>query len=774
MPSKTKIPAGGLTGDAVREATRELRDLVGVVVDALHKHVGESDCYLNVAAIYPDSIVVELRARYYRYSYQLDDQNVVTFTGGEEVTKEFKTLRESAGAFIESIDGENNKPGTRWRIRVIKAGRSGNNNFYSDNALRESVTLFNNARVFVKGDEEHLKGGGKDFRNLIGRLTDPVFVEGKSTDSGETQATLEVLESAGGIAERLLEAHEKGMTDLFGFSIDALAQTKRRGNLREAARIVKVQSVDLIVEPGAGGEIISLIEAQQTSSGDTDMLLRERMIEAIKAAHDGKLPTTLDTDNDEALETAYREALIKAQNKPVTKQQDDPGEKKSPGSDGGYVTHEQFQEAVGMFALRSQALEKIVTSGLPQPAIDKLKSQYAGMASFTEAQVDAAIKAEREYLGKFTESGKIDGLGENSFIEAGEDRAEKVADMLDAFFDPEHKDHRNVRSFKEAYIDITGDRYVTGKVKDLDRRRFKEALGPFRETLNSGSFADLLGDSITRRMIREYNLEDQYSVWRLLADVVPVNDFRTQERTRFGGYGNLPAVAEEANYLALSSPNDEAASYAVTKRGGTERISLEMIKNDDMGAIRRIPIKLGRAAKRTLSQFGLDFLSTNPTVYDTNALFSAPHNNLGAAALDAASLAARRLAMLQQTEMDSGDRLGIGARHLWVPTDLEETAADLFRRNTENDKTFAQSLALNVIPVWYWTDTNNWFLTADKMDIATLEIGFLDGNEEPDLFIQDNPTQGSLFANDTITYKIRHVYGGNILDYRGAQGSIVA
>ena len=102
-----------------------------------------------------------------------------------------------------------------------------------------------------------------------------------------------------------------------------------------------------------------------------------------------------------------------------------------------------------------------------------------------------------------------------------------------------------------------------------------------------------------------------------------------------------------------------------------------------------------------------------------------------------------------------------------MPDDLEETAVDLFRRNTENDKTFVQSQRIEVMPVWYWTDASNWCLTTDPDDIPTIEIGFLDGNEEPELFVQDSPTNGSMFTHDKLTWKIRHIYGGNVLDYRG-------
>jgi hypothetical protein len=199
-----------------------------------------------------------------------------------------------------------------------------------------------------------------------------------------------------------------------------------------------------------------------------------------------------------------------------------------------------------------------------------------------------------------------------------------------------------------------------------------------------------------------------------------------------------------------------------------------MITNDDVGAIQRIPRKLVRSAKRTLGKFVLDFLRTNPTIYDSVTLFHGTHGNLGTAALDATSVAAGRLAMKAQTERDSVEKIGIGPRYLWVSDDLEETAVNLFRRNTEQDRSFLQSLSLEVMPVWYWTDSNDWCLTADPLDIPVVEIGFLGGNEEPELFVQDSPVAGSMFTHDKVTYKIRHIYGGTIVDYRGAYKSVVA
>ena len=63
---------------------------------------------------------------------------------------------------------------------------------------------------------------------------------------------------------------------------------------------------------------------------------------------------------------------------------------------------------------------------------------------------------------------------------------------------------------------------------------------------------------------------------------------------------------------------------------------------------------------------------------------------------------------------------------------------------------------------------------ADPLDIPTIEIGFLDGNEEPELFIQDQPTVGAMFSHDKLTWKLRHTYGGNVLDFRGLTKAVVA
>jgi hypothetical protein len=65
------------------------------------------------------------------------------------------------------------------------------------------------------------------------------------------------------------------------------------------------------------------------------------------------------------------------------------------------------------------------------------------------------------------------------------------------------------------------------------------------------------------------------------------------------------------------------------------------------------------------------------------------------------------------------------------------------------------------------TNTVEWFLVADPRAVDTIEIGFVGGQLNPALLVQDQPLFGLNFTQDVISYKVRHEYGGAVVDYRG-------
>jgi len=751
------LPAAGLNlREAVATEFSDITDLVrGAIRPIIYPNL--PDRWVNVEGLFPDRVVVCVDGHYFSYPYTINDQNQVTFGVPIEVVETFAPVGGAAVAvaiaaavagggavFVEAVGGAESG---RWLIRVIQAGTSLNGVFYSDDLLREAAPMFNGSRVFIKSDAEHIQGDGKAVDNLIGRLAEAKFVKGKAADTGEVQAVLSLIEPDGAVAVKIREASARGMSDLFGFSIDANGAAKvqlREGRkVKVATSITKVNSVDLIVEPGAGGRLIRMVEAVNNTGDDA---MRTKLLEKIKQANPA-LHASLGADaTDDQIETAYREAVAG-----------------NTATAATAAASDDVDERIRMIEARATMRATVGGCNLPQPAKDRLLADLGARERFVEADVTAAIEAERTYLSRFAESGHV-SMGEFGTGIRTEDRSLKIAGMLDAFFDPAHKDHRSVQSFKECYIEITGDKRVSGHLKDCDVARLRESAGAnFREALDSTSFANVLGDSITRRMQAIYTGMTDLQSWRRVATVGRTGDFRTQEVGRIGGYGNLPSVGQGDPYPALTSPDDDKASWGVTKRGGTERVTLEMIKNDDMRVILRIPQELSLTAANTLYEFVFDFFRTNPNAWDNKALYHADHGNLFSTAFSAAEFAVHRLAMQKQTRAGSGKRLATAPGVLLLPFELQEAGYNAFVRNQNLDKTFVQTVNPEVITVDYWTDSTDWVTVAPVDRFPVLEIDFLDGQQEPELFVQDNPSVGSMFSNDQLTYKIRHIYGGNLL-----------
>lgn len=690
----------------------------------------------------------------------------------------------------------------------MRAGVSGNRNYYPEQVVREAAPLFEGVKVFSKSDEEHLRQGGKSFDNLIGKLTGPVFVPGGTADEGEIHADLVLIDPNGPEAVKIREAFDRGLADLFGFSIDGLIDAKhgQKGGVRvtEARKFIEIKSVDLIVDPGAGGRIVAALEAQGDTTKETFMTIEE-LIAAIQAKRpdllEGKdLETLTEEELQELLKKALEESaevqearrelktlrvVVKGRRGGVKRAVEAEGDGTEPapepsreeiiamiaekrpdlleGKDVEALTAEELAELLKEALAESvdatavaEAQRQIFASTLPEAAKARLVGQFM-RGPVSRARVTEAIKREGEYLSTVTGGAPVSGLG-TSRVRITEGQRDKIDARLDAFFNASHKDHRKAGSVREIYVQMTGDERVTGRLDNCVR--ITEAIG-------TTDWANVAGDAINREMLRVYGKEDRYDVWREIAKVGRANDFRELHRIRVGGYGDLPTVGEMGDYTYLNSPDEEAAKFGVKKRGGLERLTFEMIKNDDVGAVQDIPKKLAWAAKRTLAKGVLSCLTDNPVIYNGRTLFHVAHGNLGTAPMSPTSWEAARQAMMNQREPGSDDRLGIPPTKLLVPSVLESDAFDMFIRNTNNDEKFIQKNAPQIVSPWLWTDPKMWFAAADPSEIPCIEVAFLDGQEEPELFVQDNPTVGSLFTNDCITYKIRHIFGVGVLDASG-------
>jgi hypothetical protein len=138
-------------------------------------------------------------------------------------------------------------------------------------------------------------------------------------------------------------------------------------------------------------------------------------------------------------------------------------------------------------------------------------------------------------------------------------------------------------------------------------------------------------------------------------------------------------------------------------------------------------------------------------------------------------------AMMKQTN-SAGKRLGLKPRYLLAPPDLLFTAKAICEseRRSGTDTNDANGLRGLLEPVVapQLTDPTDWYLVCDPRESETIEVGFVEGREEPELLMQDGTAGGSgaevTFTQDVIRFKVRWGFGAGWIDYRGAYWGQVA
>jgi len=67
-------------------------------------------------------------------------------------------------------------------------------------------------------------------------------------------------------------------------------------------------------------------------------------------------------------------------------------------------------------------------------------------------------------------------------------------------------------------------------------------------------------------------------------------------------------------------------------------------------------------------------------------------------------------------------------------------------------------------PLSILSDTNDWGLIVNPSLADVIEMGYLNGRQEPEMFVADSPQSEQVFVADAIRHKIRHEYAGAVVD----------
>ncbi|WP_298434550.1 hypothetical protein [Geobacter sp.] len=746
----------------------EIRDMVCMAVCA--KEGADYSCY--IVEMFSDSVVYESQgkdgmSKCYQRSYAIADGEV-TLGEAVEVEKQVEYVPIKAAAEIMAAAGADSS-GSVWRVRVIGWGPDKQGRIdWQREPLVAALPLFDGAKVFALNDSQHMdpakaKKFGKSSREMVGALSQPeVCPDG-------IYASLVILPSAAWLQADLKACEARNIPYVYGLSVDVGATTRESvvagKRMIAPVKIGSVQ-VDVVYDPVGKGEFLQQLAAARQSQEEENEMKREQLVAALRskrpdvyAAHQAGIDSGTITD-EQILD------LLAA----------DPTDLAARIQAAVATAVEPLNRETQLQASRIMVTTVLAASKLPESTQAKLKKRFADQL-VDEATLQAAIQAEKEDIDALTASGRVIAVGD---VRVGYESGDKLQAAFDQMLGVRVADDlRGIRPFtslRAAYVEMTGDTDVTGVITPENARRLQAAYG-------DASFAYVLGNTLYRRVAQDYREYSDYGVSIVVgSNIRNARDFRKLETIRIGYYSDLPTVdTDTQDYPDLGEVSDEQVEYALAERGGIITIKRRTIINDDLRVVERIVSRLGRGARRGLARVVWNPFINNATYKgDNKAIFHADHGNLGSTAYGVTSALAAKTAMFQQTEPNSGERLGLRPVCVCFPAELFGIVSNVNNFTpqavaVENGNSMygffkPEGLHQNI----FMTDANDWMMFADPNEVEIVELAFLNGQQEPQMFIANNPTQGQMFLNGGLQYKITHDYNAEVVDYRGAYKAVVA
>ncbi|ACD15589.1 prohead protease/major capsid protein fusion protein [Paraburkholderia phytofirmans] len=291
------------------------------------------------------------------------------------------------------------------------------------------------------------------------------------------------------------------------------------------------------------------------------------------------------------------------------------------------------------------------------------------------------------------------------------------------------------------------------------------ALGLTRAGYNTTSDLPIVFGNVINRTLRDaYSAAPRsFTSW---ARQGTLTDFRPATRVMVDGALKLEKVNESGEYK-YGKLVDGGEVIQLGSYGKIINFTRQMIINDDLSALQRVPTYFGRSAANLESDVVYGALTGNAAMSDGKSLFHAQHGNLGAGgAISIDTLSAGRTAMRTQKSPGDGTPLNGAPKFLLVPAALETTAGQMtsnqYVPNQANQQNpFYSTLTPVVEPRLDAISTTSWYLAADPAAIDTIEYCYLEG--EQGLYTE----QDLDFDVDGLKVKARLDFAAKAIDWRG-------
>ncbi|MBI1649869.1 prohead protease/major capsid protein fusion protein [Hyphomicrobium sulfonivorans] len=289
----------------------------------------------------------------------------------------------------------------------------------------------------------------------------------------------------------------------------------------------------------------------------------------------------------------------------------------------------------------------------------------------------------------------------------------------------------------------------------------------------TSDFATILSNVANITLRAAYDAAPQ--TFRPLVRVTSVSDFKPVTRAQLGEAPSLEKVNEHGEFKR-GAIKDGGETYRVETFGKIVGITRQVIINDDLEALTRLPRAFGQQAAQLESDIVWAEIMSNPTMGDGVKLFHADHKNLASAGagITVGSVSDARLAIAHQTGLDGKTVLNLAPSYIIVPgalvTHVEQFLSQIYAAkpadavpNSLKQLTPISDprLDLGIGRYEIAGSPKAWYMAASPAQIDLIELAYLEGNQG----VYTETRQG--FDVDGVELKVRMDVGAKVIDHRG-------
>jgi hypothetical protein len=258
-----------------------------------------------------------------------------------------------------------------------------------------------------------------------------------------------------------------------------------------------------------------------------------------------------------------------------------------------------------------------------------------------------------------------------------------------------------------------------------------------RAAFTMHEISGILSNTGNKLLLASFNAVE--SVWRSIAAVGQVNDFKTVTRFRLIEDAKFERVGPDGR-LKHAGFEEESFSNKAETYGKILSLTRQDIINDDLGALSTRAQKIGRGAALELNEVFWTEFNSNSTFFTT-----ARKNYFEGAATNLQSSSLQTAEQMFMDQVDpKGNPLGLTPAILLVASSNSVTARELFNSTGLITGSAGKNMAINVFAGRYRPEVsayvgntafggsqNAWYLLSDPNDLATIEVVFLNGQQTP-------------------------------------------